>query len=57
VKLCFFGSEETIDDSIAKDEQQLLGAAKSALPAVKSSDLTVFLNLLFCFVGLQGPML
>ena len=50
VKLCFYGSEETIDDSIEKDEQET--ASKSSASA-KNSDLKVFLNLVFCFVGLQ----
>lgn len=57
VKLCFFGSDETIDDSIAKDEQQLIGGSKpsssSSAAAAKNSDLKVFLNLVFCFAGLQ----
>ena len=44
VKLCFFGSDETIDDSIAKDEQQLIGGSKpsssSSAAAAKNSEVS-----------------
>ena len=56
IRLCFFGSEETIDDSIAKDETTTNEANSSTTKTssiVKNSDLKVFLNLVFCFVGLQ----
>jgi adenosine 3'-phospho 5'-phosphosulfate transporter B2 len=53
VKLCFFGSEETIDDSIAKDEHNNSHVEKKPVASNKNSDLKVFLNLIFCFIGLQ----
>lgn len=50
VRLCFFGSEETIDDAIAKEES---ANAKGGAAANNLSDCKTFLNLLICFGGLQ----
>ncbi len=55
IRLCFFGSEETIDDSIAKDETTTNegNSTTKTSSIIKNSDLKVVLNLVFCFVGLQ----
>ena len=55
IRLCFFGSEETIDDSIDKDETTTNEANSSTTKTssiVKNSDLKVFLNLLCGFASL-----
>ncbi len=50
IRLCFYGSEETIDDSLSQDKPV---GAKLGESAVKQSDWKAFWNLIICFGGLQ----
>jgi len=54
IRLCFYGSEETIDDAIAKDEEEVAASSKlNSSSNTKQSDWKTFVNLIVCFLGLQ----